>query len=135
VWEKESIETENDDVHPFNLKHQSLVRPVLRPITLGNWMFEAVADLTRNVPTSAVVAAREANRINRFVPPEMFTKTMEEVWPCRPSSVHIPSMPQTPCAAFFSYNTSPAKSPVYQSGSQVRGEKQSCEGGCREGIL
>jgi ATP-binding cassette subfamily B (MDR/TAP) protein 1 len=100
VREKESIETENDDVHPFNLKHQSLARPVLRPITLGNWMFEAVADLTRNAPTSAVVAAREASRINRFVPPEMFTKTMEEVRPRRPSSVHIPSMPQTPCAAF-----------------------------------
>ena len=31
----------------FNVKHQSLARPALRPATPRNWMFEAVRDLTK----------------------------------------------------------------------------------------
>ncbi|TFY57705.1 hypothetical protein EVJ58_g6862 [Rhodofomes roseus] len=52
------------------LKHRS-VAPTIRPLTLGNWMFEAVADLTKpSAPPKAVLAARETQRISRFVPPE-----------------------------------------------------------------
>jgi ATP-binding cassette subfamily B (MDR/TAP) protein 1 len=65
-----------------NMKHQSLARPALRPLTLGNWMFDVVADLTSTtkpvVPASAVVAARDTKRVSRFVPiaAEAFTGTM-----------------------------------------------------------
>jgi hypothetical protein len=65
-----------------NMKHQSLARPTLRPLTLGNWMFHVVADLTSTtkplVPASNVVASRYTKRISRFVPiaAEAFTGTM-----------------------------------------------------------
>lgn len=53
------------------LKHRS-VAPTLRPLTLGNWMFEAVADLTKpSAPLPrAVLASRETQRVSRFVPHE-----------------------------------------------------------------
>jgi ATP-binding cassette subfamily B (MDR/TAP) protein 1 len=55
-----------------NMKHQSLACPALRPLTLGNWIFDAVPDLTSTtkplVPASAVVASRDTKRISRFVP-------------------------------------------------------------------
>jgi ATP-binding cassette subfamily B (MDR/TAP) protein 1 len=35
-----------------NPKHQSLAQPAMRPLTLGNWMFDVVADLTKPVPSS-----------------------------------------------------------------------------------
>ena len=73
--EKEGEEEGVDvDVPAFNLKHASLARPALHPITLGIWMFEAIADLTKNTPASAVVAARDAALVSRFVPPVAFTK-------------------------------------------------------------
>lgn len=54
------------------LKHRSAA-PTLRPLTLGNWMFEAVADLTRPgtaIPPKAVLASRDTQRISRFIPRE-----------------------------------------------------------------
>lgn len=85
---------------PFNLKHQSLARPTLRPLTLGNWMFDVVADLTKtggaSVPATAVVAARDAHRVSRFVPADAFSAEMVESprsRPRRPSSIHVPALP------------------------------------------
>ena len=49
-----------------SMKHQSLARPALRPATLGNWMFDVVADLT--APRPLAVAARDARRVSRFAP-------------------------------------------------------------------
>jgi ATP-binding cassette subfamily B (MDR/TAP) protein 1 len=95
--EEEQVEIEV----PFNLKHQSLARPALRPITLGNWMFDVVADLTtknNGAPAAAMVAARDPHRISRFVPAEAFSAEMPESRPRRPSSIHIPSLP-SPTAA------------------------------------
>jgi len=73
-----------------NMKHQSLARPALRPLTLGNWMFDVVADLTASSkPAAAVVATREAKRVSRFVPipAEAFTGSMAHGR--RPSSVQV----------------------------------------------
>jgi ATP-binding cassette subfamily B (MDR/TAP) protein 1 len=120
--EKEDVESLSEEVRPFNLKHQSLARPSLRPVTLGNWMFEAVAELTKDAPTSAVLATRQASMVHRFVPPEAFARSMTPgVRPRRPSSVHIPSMPETPTAAYtptsrsrFSLQFSPT-SPIFSS--------------------
>ncbi|KAF9462182.1 P-loop containing nucleoside triphosphate hydrolase protein [Collybia nuda] len=86
---------------PFNLKHQSLARPTLRPLTLGNWMFDVVADLTKNetgAPAAAMVAAREPHRISRFVPADAFSAELTEARPRRPSSIHVPALP-SPTAA------------------------------------
>ena len=80
------------------LKHRS-VAPTLRPLTLGNWMFEAVADLTK--PTAAplpraVLASRETQRISRFVPPE--EPVDEPVTQRRRKTLHIdiPSLASPP---------------------------------------
>jgi ATP-binding cassette subfamily B (MDR/TAP) protein 1 len=77
-----------------NMKHQSLTRPALRPLTLGNWMFDVVADLTSAkplVPASAVVASRDTKRVSRFVPiaAEAFTGSIGDGMGRRPSSVQV----------------------------------------------
>jgi ATP-binding cassette subfamily B (MDR/TAP) protein 1 len=54
-----------------NLKHQSIA---MRPLTMGNWMFDVVSDLTtkNGPPPAALVAARATQRLSRFVPTEAF---------------------------------------------------------------
>lgn len=53
-----------------NLNHQSIA---MRPLTLGNWMFDVVSDLTINNPAPpAVTAARDTQRLSRFVPTAAF---------------------------------------------------------------
>jgi ATP-binding cassette subfamily B (MDR/TAP) protein 1 len=74
-------------------KHQSLACPALRPLTLGNWMFDAMLDLTSTtkplVPASAMVALRDTKRIGRFVPiaAGVFTGSIGDGMGRRPSSV------------------------------------------------
>jgi ATP-binding cassette subfamily B (MDR/TAP) protein 1 len=97
------LDPEDDEdgeaAHPepiFNMKHQSLARPALRPLTLGNWMFDVVADLTANKPASAMVVARDAKRVSRFVPTEAFTGSIREERTRRPSSIQVlPYSPDT----------------------------------------
>jgi ATP-binding cassette, subfamily B (MDR/TAP), member 1 len=78
--EQESV---GDNAGRFNLKHQSLARPALRPVTLGNWVFEAVQDLTKQ--QRAVFPELPSGR---FVPADAFAKEMTFDRPRRPSSVH-----------------------------------------------
>ena len=86
----------------LNMKHQSLVRPALRPLTLGNWMFDVVADLTSAkplVPASAAVSARDSKRVSRFVPiaASAFTGSIGGGMGRRPSSIQVlPYSPTTP---------------------------------------
>ena len=72
----------------FSLQHQSLARPALRPVTLGNWMFEAIATLTRT---------KDSLRVSRL--PVVSEKVPIEPRPRRRSSIHIDSLPQTPRTA------------------------------------
>jgi ATP-binding cassette subfamily B (MDR/TAP) protein 1 len=72
----------------FNLKHQSLARPALRPITLGNWMFEAAKQQQAVLPSTD----RATKRISRFIPADAFAKEMTLGLRRRPSSVHVPSL-------------------------------------------
>jgi len=89
--EKEAeLEAADDDAGRFNLKHQSLARPALRPVTLGNWMFEAVQDLTKQ--QQAVVTDRPSKRTSRFIPADAFAKEMTIGLSRRPSSIHVPSL-------------------------------------------
>lgn len=103
--EKEEFGASVEDLtHPFNLnlKHQSMARPGLRPLTLGNWMFDVVADLTSKTvaPASAVVAAREPQRISRFVPTTAdLDLEAQHQRPRRPSSIHVVDLP-SPSAAY-----------------------------------
>ncbi|KAH9934166.1 P-loop containing nucleoside triphosphate hydrolase protein [Fomitopsis serialis] len=79
-------------------KHRS-VAPTIRPLTLGNWMFEAVADLTKPstaVPPKAILASRETQRISRFIP---YEETAEETAKQRRRKtlhIDIPSLASPP---------------------------------------
>jgi ATP-binding cassette subfamily B (MDR/TAP) protein 1 len=113
--EKTSFEGETV---PFNLKHQSLARPSIRPITtLGTWMFDVVADLTKAAPTPAIVTTRRPDRVSRFIPAEAFSKEMQdEVRKQRPSSIHSPSIPSlahTAATRRYSLQFTPT-SPVFE---------------------
>jgi ATP-binding cassette subfamily B (MDR/TAP) protein 1 len=69
---------ELEDQRPFSLKHQSLAAPALRPLTMGNWMFDMVADLTKSAQVPAKVGAKEPHRVSGFIPAEAFSN-IEEV--------------------------------------------------------
>lgn len=89
--EKEAeLEAVADGAGRFNLKHHSLARPALRRVTLGNWMFETVQDLTKQQQT--VVADRPSNHTSRFIPADAFAKEMTFGLSRRPSSIHVPSL-------------------------------------------
>jgi hypothetical protein len=70
---------DDEEAHP-NLKHQSLALSALRPLMLGNWVFDVGA------LASAVVVARDA----RFVPAGSFTEFVGEDRTRRPSDFQIP---------------------------------------------
>ena len=55
------------------VKHESTG---IQPITVSNWMFDVVSDLTRSgaaAPPNAAVAERDTTHLGRFVPMESFT--------------------------------------------------------------
>lgn len=66
---------------------------------LGNWMFDAVADLTKAAaPRAAITVNRESQRVSRFIPLENFTSSTVSpiVRRRRPSSISIiPASPTT----------------------------------------
>jgi ATP-binding cassette subfamily B (MDR/TAP) protein 1 len=100
---------EEDDKKPIlnitvNPKHQSLAWPAIRPLMLGNWMFNIVADLTKpvafSVPAPDMNVKRDARRINLFMPiaPEAFTGVDNEIGLVhgrRPSSIQVLPHPPT----------------------------------------
>jgi ATP-binding cassette, subfamily B (MDR/TAP), member 1 len=90
----------------------------IRPITLGNWMFEVVSDLTRShaplLPT-AMVAERQATHLSRFVPMDAFTGDLPPVpRQRRPSTLAIdiplPSPAHTTVSRRLSLQFSPISS-------------------------
>jgi ATP-binding cassette, subfamily B (MDR/TAP), member 1 len=95
------------------VRHESMA---IRPITLGNWMFEVVSDLTRSrappVP-SAMVADCETTHLSRFVPMKAFTGELPPVpRQRRPSTLAIdvpilPSPVHTTTSRRFSLQFSP----------------------------
>ncbi|KAI0298345.1 P-loop containing nucleoside triphosphate hydrolase protein [Multifurca ochricompacta] len=108
----------------------------IRPITLSNWMFDVVSELTRTGATSlpsAIVTERMTTRLSRFVPMEAFTG---ELPPAprkrRPSTLAIdipfPSPARTTNSRRFSLQFSPT-SPVHSLGlsnsSTLLGESDS----------
>ena len=56
------------------LKHHSITPSTFRPLTMGNWMFDAVAELTR----APAAPAREPRPVSRFVPADAFAGVSEE---------------------------------------------------------
>ncbi|TFK31480.1 P-loop containing nucleoside triphosphate hydrolase protein [Crucibulum laeve] len=79
---------------PSYLKHENIA---ICPLTIGNWMFDVVADLTAGSRTTvssapSVVAAREPYCVSRLVPTQEESKGQElDMRWCRPPSIHIPS--------------------------------------------
>lgn len=95
----------------------------IRPITLGNWMLDVVADLTRGDVAAlppAKVAERDATQLSRFVPMESFTGELPQVpRQRRPSTLAIdlplPSPTHTTVSRRLSLQFSPV-SPIYSPG-------------------
>lgn len=85
---------------------------IYRPLTMSNWMFDVVADLTKTsvtAPSAAVAPApnRNSHRISRFVPQESFSEepaTPVSPASSRPKSLHIdiPSLTSPPLARTMS---------------------------------
>ena len=61
------------------LRHHSITPSTFRPLTLGNWMFDAIAELTKNPPAPAVSAQRESRPVSRFIPASAFTGATADV--------------------------------------------------------
>ncbi|CAL1709774.1 unnamed protein product [Somion occarium] len=77
----------------LTLKHQS----IYRPITMGNWMLDVVADLTRPTATADVPtigAPRQPHRTSRFIPAEA-TEVAENPFKDNRRTLHI-TVPSTP---------------------------------------
>ncbi|KAI0752746.1 P-loop containing nucleoside triphosphate hydrolase protein [Daedaleopsis nitida] len=68
---QEELETVKMTTQAF--RHHSIAPSTFRPLTLGNWMFDAIAELTNNAPASAVANDRESRRISRLVPADAFS--------------------------------------------------------------
>ncbi len=70
---------------------------------LGNWMFDAVADLTSKAaaPRPALTVNRESQRVSRFIPLDAFTAEAPQVRKRRPSSIHI--IPATPTSTLTTH--------------------------------
>ncbi|TBU63518.1 P-loop containing nucleoside triphosphate hydrolase protein [Dichomitus squalens] len=67
-------ELETIEMTSRTLKHHSIAPSTFRPLTMGNWMFDAVAELTR----SSVVPNRQPRPVSRFVPADAFTGVSDE---------------------------------------------------------
>jgi len=102
---EEDPETDSQQSHPVpaHLKHQSIA---IRPLTLGNWMFDVVADLvSTQVPNAAAVTTqRPPSRLSRLTFSPTPPSQLQIVIPPsdrarRPLSIQIPS-PTTPTAAY-----------------------------------
>jgi ATP-binding cassette, subfamily B (MDR/TAP), member 1 len=102
------------------VKHESMA---IQPITVSNWMFDVVSDLTRSgatAPPNAAVAERDTTPLGRFVPMEAFTGDCPPVpRERRPSTLAIdlplPSPAHTTVSRRLSLQLSPI-SPVYSLG-------------------
>ncbi|KAF8990854.1 P-loop containing nucleoside triphosphate hydrolase protein [Cyathus striatus] len=92
-WDEESEDdSDEEETVPSRLKHQSIA---IRPLTLGNWMFDVVADLTAikpeaNISEKPEKKKRETYRVSRWVPPQ---PEIREHRPRRPSSIQVLDLP------------------------------------------
>lgn len=73
---QEELETVKMTTQTF--RHHSLAPSTFRPLTLGNWMFDAIAELT-TTPSQTAAAARNSRPVSRFVPPEAFAGVTVDV--------------------------------------------------------
>jgi ATP-binding cassette subfamily B (MDR/TAP) protein 1 len=133
-WTPEAVRRRDEDAEKI-LGSQCIQSPsakaikresmAIRPITLGNWMFDVVSDLTRGGAAalpSAVVAERDSTHLSRFVPMEAFTGELPHApRQRRPSTLAInlplalPSPAHTAVSRRLSLQFSPV-SPVYSIG-------------------
>lgn len=92
--EKVRGETAAGDADAF--KRQTLVQPSLRPLTVGNWVFDAIADLT----LARTDDVEDTKRASRIIPAEAFGTAREQPVdaPRRPSTIAI-DLPEQPPAA------------------------------------
>ena len=130
-WSPEAVRQREEDAEKI-LETQCVQSPstqavkresmAIQPITVGNWMFDVVSDLTRSGAAalpSSMVAERDATHLSRFVPVEAFTGDSPPVRQRRPSTLAIdipfPSPAHTTSPRHLSLQFSPV-SPVYSLG-------------------
>ncbi|KAH7926936.1 hypothetical protein BV22DRAFT_1194028 [Leucogyrophana mollusca] len=105
--EFEDVEEDEETERERQAERHFSVAPTIggmRPVTmtLGNWMFDVVAELTKTststppLPVATATSTSKDWRVSRFVPADAFAKTMEEAEPegaagrkRRPSSMSI----------------------------------------------
>jgi ATP-binding cassette, subfamily B (MDR/TAP), member 1 len=84
LLEKTEEQLEAGDVNAKSIKRQTLYRP----LTMSNWMFDVISDLTKPASTDApVVSEVPAQPVRRFVPAE--TSAIEAPASPRRQSLHI----------------------------------------------
>ncbi|KAL6309463.1 P-loop containing nucleoside triphosphate hydrolase protein [Sparassis latifolia] len=94
------------------LKHQSIAHSTYRPLTMSNWMFDVVADLTRPASESspAVVSGHETRTQSRFVPLEtcLEESPVDVSKQARRQTLHIdiPVLPSPVASTAFSHRYS-----------------------------
>ena len=91
ILERQEAEKEEEleavGLNKKTLEHQSM----MRPMTMGNWMFDVVADLTK--PTTAHnVVPHEARPLNRFIPAEAFSSELPPMPSRRSLRISVPSL-------------------------------------------
>ncbi|KAI0795728.1 P-loop containing nucleoside triphosphate hydrolase protein [Abortiporus biennis] len=96
ILERQDAEKQ-DELESVGINTDTLRSPsIYRPITMSNWMLEAVADLTKPAPALQLHSSSDSDthRISRFVPADAFT-AVEEALPSRHHSLRldIPSSP------------------------------------------
>ncbi|KAI0059687.1 P-loop containing nucleoside triphosphate hydrolase protein [Artomyces pyxidatus] len=88
--QQQEREDENDRLlSARHMKHQSL----LRPISVGSWMFDSSTELPGVAP--AMVGDRKSARLSRFIPPDAFAGEQPPQGRLRrPSTVYLEAIPQ-----------------------------------------
>ncbi|KAI0942984.1 hypothetical protein AcV7_002254 [Taiwanofungus camphoratus] len=79
-------------------RHQSVAHSTFRPLTMSNWMFDVVADLTKpaTVPQPAVLASSDVRRVSRFVPADAPTEEPPKQRRRKTMHIDIPSLASPP---------------------------------------
>ena len=103
--EEKQEELEAVKMSTISIRPHSIAPSTFRPLTLGNWMFDAIAELTQNPPAPAVSAQRESRPLSRFVPAEAQVSTAEKAFRRRTLHIDVPAPSAAVPAALPSANS------------------------------
>ncbi|KAJ3473619.1 hypothetical protein NLI96_g12910 [Meripilus lineatus] len=131
ILERQVVEKDEEleavGLNKKKVKHQSS----LRPMTMGSWMLDVVADLTRPAAPAHLAPNREVRPISRFVPAEAFSsdvppmplmkmkKEMRLSIPPLPSPIVIPGVNSRRLSLPFTPTSPTSRASTFFSGTLV----------------